>query len=429
MGISLEDVPKAKTQDLEQVLKKTMVRSAEEERQKEELDENKQTRAEKDKQKLEEYLKQALYEHKKVMGQSPLDQKFRKEARVSPLKERYDKAVGEKAVEAFKLKWACLKYKNIKESKSYMKSFQRVDVKKGEYVPLGKYIQSFGIHYDRDAAICHGLRGAVKMTKMGGAWCYIEPLSEALFVLNLRNEFKEELAEAWTMYKTLQSQATTDTKPKRRLRAKTSSCPSESHRLEDADKKQRTKEEQLKKNEEAKAEKKKAEALAAEKKKEEAAAKKRKAEEEAAERDRKRRGGGAGTAPSRAMRGRGEGRTTRAYDLKTRSTKAVNDGEAIKSLIEAGHEKWSFAVNLLGRLKRKIHAVHEIHTTMADFMMTPRTEFKKKHNNAHLQKKVSEMLDHEQDIAGLEKINLNLRGIRESHDDFDLAASGFFPNA
>ena len=81
----------------------------------------------------------------------------------------------------------------------------------------------------------------------------------------------------------------------------------------------------------------------------------------------------------------------------------MSDGEAIKSLIEAGHEKWSFAVNLLGRLKNKIHAVHEIHTTMADFMRIPRKELKKKYSNAQLQKVVSEMLDREQAIAGLEK--------------------------
>ena len=48
------------------------------------------------------------------------------------------------------------------------------------------------------------------MMKMGGDWAYIEPVSEAVFVLQLNREFSEDLKNSWEIYTTTQTTSSTD---------------------------------------------------------------------------------------------------------------------------------------------------------------------------------------------------------------------------
>ena len=120
----------------------------------------------------------------------------------------YAQVSGHAATEKFKLDWIQQEGDKITKTKTHLRAYQRVDTRHGKYVPIGAYIESFGIHYNREIAIKCGLRGAQQMMKMGGDWAYIEPISEALFVLQLQREFSEDLKNSWELYT---SQSTTST--------------------------------------------------------------------------------------------------------------------------------------------------------------------------------------------------------------------------
>ena len=71
------------------------------------------------------------------------------------------------------------------------------------------------------------------MAMMGGNWCYIDPLSKGLYVLQLRHEFNEELTENWNFHKEWNKdwrrlpdavKGTAEKEPRRRLTGKSSSC-------------------------------------------------------------------------------------------------------------------------------------------------------------------------------------------------------------
>ena len=133
-------------------------------------------------------------------NQAALGNKFQRTfGAKGPRHKEYQRIQGLANIEQFKKDWISDKNKEIQKTKTYLKGYQRVDRRHGKYVPVGQYIESFGIHYDREGAIKAGLRGAQKMVKMGGEWCYIDTISETLYVLLLERQFMEDPKESWEL--------------------------------------------------------------------------------------------------------------------------------------------------------------------------------------------------------------------------------------
>ena len=133
-------------------------------------------------------------------NQAALGNKFQRLfGKKGPRNAEYSNVQGLAAQEAFKKTWIADTNTDIEKSKVHLKSYQKVNRRHGIYMPVGQYIESFGIQYNRELAIKAGLRGAEKMVRMGGGWCWVDPISESLFVLALKMEFIEDLKESWEL--------------------------------------------------------------------------------------------------------------------------------------------------------------------------------------------------------------------------------------
>lgn len=106
------------------------------------------------------------------------------------------------AKKKFRVDWCKAQLARIIESKVQVKSYQKVDRKKGTYMPFGVLVEQYGIHYDRPAAIQAALRYAASCVKMGGNWCFYDPMSSIVHFLHLKREWMQEVGESWQIFKT-----------------------------------------------------------------------------------------------------------------------------------------------------------------------------------------------------------------------------------
>jgi hypothetical protein len=111
----------------------------------------------------------------------------------------YADCKGHEAKAAFRLQWAERKLQELNISRTHTKSYKHVDVTKGTYYSFGSLVESFGILYDRAAAIKSAAKHALKCEKMGGKWISYDELSETTEYYKLRREFQDIMAEKWSL--------------------------------------------------------------------------------------------------------------------------------------------------------------------------------------------------------------------------------------
>jgi hypothetical protein len=60
-------------------------------------------------------------------------------------------------------------------------------------------VESYGVHYDRSAAVSAALRYAAKCVQMGGKWIGVDRMAEVQEFLKLRREHTEIVEESWRL--------------------------------------------------------------------------------------------------------------------------------------------------------------------------------------------------------------------------------------
>ena len=96
------------------------------------------------------------------------------------------------------------------------------DTTKGEYLPFGSLVESFGIHYNREEAISAATRHASKCLQLKGDWLFWDNLGEVPCFLKLRQCYQEEMAECW---KLCEEESSSDSQVQARARAKDATPP------------------------------------------------------------------------------------------------------------------------------------------------------------------------------------------------------------
>ena len=89
----------------------------------------------------------------------------------------------------FRLKWAQREYDKILKEKVYTKSFQKVDVKKGDYVAPGRLLWLYGGKGDAEA-VNRAKKHIEKAFKMGDPWVKYNEMAEAWDILMLSSGFR-----------------------------------------------------------------------------------------------------------------------------------------------------------------------------------------------------------------------------------------------
>ena len=107
------------------------------------------------------------------------------------------KAADRDGKEEFRKEWATTMHKNHVSRKTYQKSFERVDIKRGTYKPFSKWVQDQGGDED---AFQGCLKGAEKMLKMKGGWVRKNPVTERLEFFDLELGSEELMSESWSLY-------------------------------------------------------------------------------------------------------------------------------------------------------------------------------------------------------------------------------------
>ena len=106
--------------------------------------------------------------------------------------------VGDK--DDFKREWAGRLLAKIEIKKSHVKSYRKVDRKKGVKMDLGQLVESYGILYNRDRAIRLGTLAARRCVEMGGDWVSTCALTGTLLFTKLLPEWSEEFDEKWALF-------------------------------------------------------------------------------------------------------------------------------------------------------------------------------------------------------------------------------------
>jgi hypothetical protein len=99
----------------------------------------------------------------------------------------------------FRLDWAERKLEDLRVTRTHEKAYRRVDQTKGVYVSFGTLVESYGLHYDRAAAVSAALRYAAKCVQMGGKWVGKDEMAEVQEFLKLRREHSEIMEESWKL--------------------------------------------------------------------------------------------------------------------------------------------------------------------------------------------------------------------------------------
>jgi hypothetical protein len=99
----------------------------------------------------------------------------------------------------FRLDWAERKLEDLRVTRTHERAYRRVDQTKGVYVSFGTLVESYGLHYDRAAAVSAALRYAAKCVQMGGKWVGVDEMAEVQEFLKLRREHREIMEESWKL--------------------------------------------------------------------------------------------------------------------------------------------------------------------------------------------------------------------------------------
>ena len=118
------------------------------------------------------------------------------------MKAKYTAAKGWKAKEAIRVDWLATKYDSVKNEKTHYRAWQKVDATKGELLNFGLLVESFGILYNRAAAIESATKHASKCMQMKGNWIHWDSMGEVACFLKLRQVFSEEMTECWKLCET-----------------------------------------------------------------------------------------------------------------------------------------------------------------------------------------------------------------------------------
>lgn len=114
-------------------------------------------------------------------------------ARYTPLKTREAKA-------NMRAEWVKETFAQMSRGKTWTKTWQKIDTNKGKYLNFGLLVESFGIMYDRRAAVIAATKHADKCMKMKGDWVRFDKMGEVAEFLKLNREFTEDMTEAWSLW-------------------------------------------------------------------------------------------------------------------------------------------------------------------------------------------------------------------------------------
>ena len=96
--------------------------------------------------------------------------------------------------------WVSAQYKEMRDSRTLRKSFSRIDIAKGTFLPLGRIIIDEGGWSDPEA-VQAGYNLAVQCHAMGGDWWMINPQTNRINYLRMSYEWQETFAKSWSLLK------------------------------------------------------------------------------------------------------------------------------------------------------------------------------------------------------------------------------------
>jgi hypothetical protein len=128
---------------------------------------------------------------------SYLGNKFRNEHKVGTEAGDQYKAIGNReAAAAFRMEWCQKQLKNMLESKSFTRSWRRVDRCKGVYRNFGRLVQDLG-GWQCPEAVAGATTAVSKCLLLGAPWVHRHPQTELVEYLVLQTEFEEEFDQNW----------------------------------------------------------------------------------------------------------------------------------------------------------------------------------------------------------------------------------------
>ena len=152
-------------------------------------------------QKLTDFEKQLkeVHETNEMPAGSPLGQKFAAMVRSDPdLQNMYKQTPGgNPGKEAFRVRWAQQKYKEMVEKKMYSQSFQHIEKEKGTYYSFERIVVEEGgwVKSNIVAALNYG--GAC--VAMQGVWTKFNRMTKRLEYLYIKKTYIDEFSEKWEL--------------------------------------------------------------------------------------------------------------------------------------------------------------------------------------------------------------------------------------
>jgi len=144
----------------------------------------------------EEVVMRCAVQNGKVESRSTVGWNFDRTCKSDlTLKADYKKCGSNKEKEAFRLEWARGRLTYFVKSRTYTKSFARVDITKGIYRPFARIAVEQG---GDKAAYKAALRYVLKCIQLGPPWTLWNDMTDRLDFLDLEKGFTEELSQAWS---------------------------------------------------------------------------------------------------------------------------------------------------------------------------------------------------------------------------------------
>jgi hypothetical protein len=135
-----------------------------------------------------------------VQVRSSLGTRFTRSVKADPEEQgKYAKCKSWESKREFRMEWARRKLEDLTVARSRTRTYARVDTTRGEYVCFGLLVESYGIQYDRNAAVLAATRYASKCLKMGGQWLNKDSLGEVMEYLKIKKEFADTMSDAWRL--------------------------------------------------------------------------------------------------------------------------------------------------------------------------------------------------------------------------------------
>ena len=135
----------------------------------------------------------------KIEMRSSLGQQFGRFLKKTDEGKGYAMCKTHEAKRKFRLDWAERKLDDLRVTRTHERAYRRVDETKGVYLSFGTLVESYGVHYDRAAAISAALRYAAKCVQMGGKWVGMDEMAEVQEFLKLSREHSVIMEESWRL--------------------------------------------------------------------------------------------------------------------------------------------------------------------------------------------------------------------------------------